>query len=91
LLSQKRLFIDSSAMHIATALKLSSTVMWMGTDPKVFGYDINTNILANAPDLVTNLDNPYFQKYALFEDLSRCPYSDLSKIFNAEDIIKSLL
>jgi len=91
LLSQKRLLIDSSAMHIATALKLPSTVMWMGTNPKIFGYDMHKNIVANAPDLVTNLDSQYLQKYALFEDLARCPYSDLSKIFNAEDIIKSLL
>lgn len=90
MLAQKRLLIDSSAMHIATALKLPSTVTWMGTNPKIFGYDIHTNIVANTPDLVTNLDNPYFQKYALFEDLSRCPYSDLDKIFNVEDIIKSL-
>jgi ADP-heptose:LPS heptosyltransferase len=90
MLSEKRLLIDSSAMHLATALNLPSTVTWMGTSPKIFGYDIHTNIVANAPDMVTNLDNPYFQKYALFEDISRCPYSDLNKIFNVEDIIKSL-
>lgn len=89
-LSQKRLLIDSSAMHIATALKLPSTVTWMGTNPKIFGYDMHTNIVANDPDMVTNLDNPYFQKYALFEDIARCPYSNLNKIYNIEDIIKSL-
>lgn len=90
LMSQKRLLIDSSAMHLATALNLPSTVTWMGTNPKIFGYDMHTNIVANDPDIVINLDNPYFQKYALFEDISRCPYSDLNKIFNVEDIIKSL-
>lgn len=89
-MSEKRLLIDSSAMHIATALKLPSTVTWMGTNPKIFGYDMHTNIIANDPDMVTNLDNPYFQKYALFEDISRCPYSDLNKIYNTEDIIKAL-
>ncbi len=90
-MSEKRLLIDSSAMHISTGLNLPSTVTWVGTNPKVFGYDIHTNIIANEPDLKINLDNPYFQKYALFEDISRCPYSDLSKIFNVEEIIKSLL
>lgn len=89
-LSEKRLLIDSSSMHLATALNLPSTVMWMGTSPKVFGYDMHTNIVANEPDLKLSLDNPYFQKYALFEDISRCPYSDLNKMYNVEDIIKSL-
>lgn len=89
-LSEKRLLIDSSSMHIATALNLPSTVTWMGTNPNVFGYDMHTNIVANEPDLKLTLDNPYFQKYALFEDISRCPYSDFNKIYNVEDIIKSL-
>lgn len=89
-MSEKRLFIDSSSMHLATALNLPSTVTWMGTNPKVFGYDMHTNIVANEPDLKLTLDNPYFQKYALFEDITRCPYSDLNKIYNVEDIIKSL-
>jgi ADP-heptose:LPS heptosyltransferase len=90
MLSEKRLFIDSSSMHLATALNLPSTVTWMGTNPKVFGYGMHTNIIANKPDLKLTLDNQYFQKYALFEDIARCPYSDLSKIYNVEDIIKSL-
>ena len=89
-MSEKRLFIDSSSMHLATALNLPSTVTWMGTNPKVFGYDMHTNIVANKPDLKLTLDNNYFQKYALFEDIARCPYSDLNKIYNVEDIIKSL-
>lgn len=89
-LSSKRLLIDSSAMHIATALELPSVVTWIGTSPNVFGYDIHTNIKANEPDITLNIDSHYLQKYALFEDISRCPYSDFSKIFNVEDIIKAL-
>lgn len=90
-LSKKRLLIDSSVMHIATALKLPSVVTWVGTSPKVFGYEIHTNIVANTPDLKLNIDNPYYQKYALFEDISRCPYSDINTMFNTEDVIKSLM
>jgi hypothetical protein len=56
----------------------------------MFGYNIHTNIVANPPDLKLNLDNPYLQRYALFEDISRCPYSGPDKIFNVEDIIKAL-
>ena len=90
-LSKKRLLIDSSVMHMASALKLPSVVTWVGTNPKVFGYEMHTNIIANTPDLKLNIDNPYYQKYALFEDISRCPYSDVNTIFNTEDIIKSLM
>lgn len=90
-LSQKRLLIDSSAMHMAAALNLPSVVTWVGTNPDVFGYSNNINIVANQPDLKLNVDNYYFHKYGLFEDISRCPYSDINNIFNSEEIIKSLL
>ena len=43
--SQKRLLIDSCLQHAAAAFDLPSTVCWVGTSPKVFGYDIHTNIL----------------------------------------------
>ena len=90
-LSEKRLLIDSSAMHMSAALNLPSVVTWVGTSPTVFGYTNNINITANKPDLKLNVDSYYLQKYALFEDISRCPYSDLNKIFNSEEIIKALL
>lgn len=89
-MSSKRLLIDSSVMHIAAALQLPSVVTWVGTNPTVFGYDIHTNIKANEPDVIINVDSYYYQKYGLFEDVSRCPYSDFNKIFNVEDIIKNL-
>jgi hypothetical protein len=89
-LSERRLLIDSSAMHIATALNLPSIICWIGTSPKVFGYDMHGNIEANAPDKELNFENQYLQRMPLFEDISRCPYTELSSIFNSEDIIKSL-
>src|ERR1035437_5754516 len=54
-LSSKRLFIDSFAQHVAAALSLPSTVVWIGNSPKVFGYPENTNILPNA-NVINNLD-----------------------------------
>ena len=45
--SQKRLLIDSCLQHAAAAFDLPSTVCWVGTSPKVFGYDIHKNILPN--------------------------------------------
>jgi len=47
--SDKRVLIDSSLQHAATALKLPSLVLWNGTSPKVFGYDIHTNIETIKP------------------------------------------
>ena len=89
-LSQRRLLIDSSAMHIATALNLPSLVCWIGTSPKVFGYEMHGNIEANAPDKELNFENQYLQRMPLFEDISRCPYTELSNIFDSKDIIKAL-
>jgi len=42
--SNKRVLIDSCLQHAAAALELPSVVLWNGTSPKVFGYDVHTNI-----------------------------------------------
>lgn len=89
-LSQKRLLIDSSAMHIATALNLPSTVAWIGTSPKVFGYDMHKNIEANAPTREPNFSHNHYQKYLLFQDISTMPYNELNEVFDASKIINAL-
>lgn len=89
-LSQKRLLIDSSAMHIATALNLKSTVAWVGTNPKVFGYEMHNNIVANEPTREPNLQHPHYQKYLLFQDISTIPYNDLGEVFDVSKIINAL-
>ena len=47
--SDRRVLIDSCLQHAAAAFKLKSTVLWVGTSPKVFGYNIHKNI--SAPEL----------------------------------------
>jgi hypothetical protein len=89
-MASKRLLIDSSAMHIATALNLPSVVTWVGTNPKVFGYDIHENILANPTTKELDLNHSYYQRLPLFEDISKVPYNDLNEIFNVNDIIQLL-
>lgn len=89
-LSQKRLLIDSSAMHIATALNLPSTVAWIGTNPKVFGYGMHKNIVANEPTRQVDLNHSNYQKYLLFQDISTIPYNDLNEVFDKKLIINSL-
>ena len=50
LYSDKRLLIDSSLQHAAAAFNLPSTVLWIGTSSKLFGYDIHDNIHAEIPE-----------------------------------------
>jgi len=89
-LSAKRLLIDSSSMHIATALNLPSVVGWIGTNPKVFGYDMHTNIVANEPTKEVNIERNSYTKYLLYEDISTLPYNNFSEIFDTQKIINAL-
>jgi ADP-heptose:LPS heptosyltransferase len=89
-LSAKRLLIDSSSMHIASALNLPSVVGWIGTNPKVFGYDMHTNIIANPPTKEINIERNSYTKYLLYEDISTLPYNNFSEIFDTQSIINEL-
>ena len=89
-MSAKRLLIDSSCMHVASALDLPSVVGWIGTNPFVFGYDIHTNIFANDPTKKVNIESNSYNKHLLFEDISTLPYNDLSEIFDTQRIINAL-
>jgi ADP-heptose:LPS heptosyltransferase len=89
-MSTKRLLIDSSVMHIATALNLPSVVTWVGTNPKMFGYDIHNNIVANEPTKTPDLNHPHYSKYLLFQDISSIPYNDLYEVFDTQKIIDAI-
>lgn len=89
-MASKRLLIDSSAMHIATALNLPSVVTWVGTNPKVFGYDMHTNIQSNPFTKELDLNHSYYQRLPLFEDISKIPYNDLKEVFDVKKIIEEL-
>ena len=90
--SSKRILIDSCLQHAAAAFGLSSTVCWVGTSPKVFGYDIHTNILPNAE----KLDIPALMPDAQFFDNDfngpehDYPYAD-NNIFNLQSIFDSVM
>jgi len=89
-LSTKRLLIDSSSMHICTALNLPSVIGWIGTNPKVFGYDLHKNIVANEPTKEINLESNSYQKHLLYEDISTFPYINFSEVFDTQSIINAL-
>lgn len=89
-ISKKRLLIDSFAQHLGVAMGLKSLVLWIGTDPKAFGYGENINLKANkfTKDYVVHHNS--YQKILLTEPIQTIPYNSLDEIFNFEDIKKNL-
>jgi hypothetical protein len=90
-LSDKRLMMDSFGQHASAALNKPSTVLWIANSPKVFGYDIHTNIISNPETSSPELRNSYLSKYNIGGDPIEFPYNNESEIFNTQDIIKSLI
>lgn len=89
LVSQKRVLIDSCLQHAAAALGLSSVVLWVGTSPKVFGYNIHTNIVADLPKDIVKLPDSYLFDYS-FEGLLHEYPSLESEIFDPNLIIQKI-
>lgn len=80
--AQKRVLIDSSLQHAAASFNLPSTVLWVGTSPVVFGYDLHTNIVANKPKGGTKLIDSYIFDYSFDGILHECPYMDVKEMFD---------
>jgi ADP-heptose:LPS heptosyltransferase len=80
--SDKRIFIDSCLQHAAAGLNLPSTVFWIGTSPKNFGYVMHNNIVANPPSGNVKLINSYLFDYAFDGIVHECPYITLEEIFD---------
>ena len=89
LVSQKRVLIDSCLQHAAASLGLSSVVLWVGTSPKVFGYNIHTNIVADLPKDIVKLPDSYLFDYS-FEGLLHEYPSLESEIFDPNLIIQKI-
>jgi len=89
--AKKRLLIDSCLQHAAAAYDLPSTVLWIGTKPTMFGYNIHNNIVANEPtnSKVHLMGSMYFD-YNLAGELHECPYNDESEIFDTNYVLNSL-
>jgi len=88
-MSSKRLLIDSVYQHAAAALGLSSTVLWVLTEPGKFGYELHDNLMCNEPEL-KNMDRLDGLFSGLDSDTSKCPFGQDQKIFDTEKIVKSL-
>jgi hypothetical protein len=90
--SDKRFLIDSSLQHAAAALNLPSTVIWIGTSPIVFGYNIHNNIVADLSDDIKLADS-YLFDYNFNGVVHECPIfndSDDKPMFDLSEILKTL-
>jgi len=90
MLSEKRLVIDSFLQHALAALNLPSVACWIVNTPKLFGYDIHTNIFANPFTAHPELRNSYLQKFNIGGDDMEFPYNNEREIFDVDAIIKAL-
>lgn len=88
--SDKRVLIDSCLQHAAVAMNLSSTVFWVGTSPKNFGYEMHNNIVANPPSGATKLVDSYLFDYSFDGVTHECPYFSLEEMFNIEEILETI-
>lgn len=89
-ISEKRLLMDSFAQHASACLGKESVVLWVCNSPKVFGYDMHTNIVANKETNTPELRNSYLSKYNISGDLLEFPYNNENEIFNVDEVINAL-
>jgi hypothetical protein len=88
--SQKRILIDSCLQHAAAVFNKPSTVLWIGTSPKQFGYNIHKNIIANKPKHASQLVNSYLFDYNFQDNDFECPYSSPDEMFDIGHILNSI-
>lgn len=89
-LSEKRVLIDSCLQHAAAAMKLKSTVLWVGTSSKNFGYDIHINVIANPPKKEIKMVDSYLFDYSFDGIAHECPYYDVSEMFDIKDVYQAI-
>lgn len=88
--SQARLLIDSSLQHAAAAMNLPSTVMWVATQPEIFGYEMHSNIKPVLEFNEGTVDS-YLYDYNFTGAIHECPYTSPYEIFNIDSILKNLI
>jgi hypothetical protein len=84
-MSEKRILIDSCLQHASAAMRLPSTVLWVGTSPETFGYEMHNNIVATIPNTI-KLPDSYLFDYNFNGLTHECPLLD-TNIFDINDII----
>jgi hypothetical protein len=88
--AQKLVLIDSCLQHAAAAMKKKSTVLWVGTSPKVFGYDLHNNLVAKLPKKANQLIGSYTFDFQFENNIHECPYMDVKQIFDINTILSNI-
>jgi len=89
LVSEKQVLIDSCLQHAAAALEKPSTVLWNGTSPKVFGYDIHNNIETAKPHDF-KLPNSYLFDFSFDGFEHEYPFGENDFLFDMKKVFKSI-
>ena len=84
------LFVDSSLQHAAAAMGKPSTVVWVATEPELFGYKMHDNITPPVKLPKGTIDSFLFD-YTFTGAVHECPYNDVSEMFDVNAIVQSLL
>lgn len=87
--SEKRILIDSCLQHAAAAMKRPSTVLWNGTSPKVFGYEMHTNITTKIP-YEFKLPGSYLFDFDFNGNEVEYPFTEEQELFDVNEIIKAV-
>jgi hypothetical protein len=87
--SDKRVLIDSCLQHAAAALKLPSVVLWNGTSPKVFGYDMHTNIETVKPHNF-KLPGSYLFDFDFNGSEHEYPFNENEDLFDIDKIFEEI-
>jgi hypothetical protein len=88
-IADARLLIDSSLQHAAAALNLPSTVVWVATQPEIFGYKLHKNITPLETFPKGTVDS-YLHDYNFTGAIHECPYTSPDQIFDIDAIIETL-
>lgn len=88
-LSTKRLFIDSFSQHVAAALGLQSTVLWIGNKPEIFGYPEHINILPKANYVREFNKISYLEQFDISGQIQQFPFDKLN-VFDINEIIDAV-
>lgn len=88
--SDRQLFVDSSLQHAAAAFRKPSTVVWIGTQPEQFGYDMHQNFRPPVEFPQGTIDS-FLHDYNFTGAIHECPYDDVSQMFDVNGIVNSLL
>ena len=92
-ISHNCLLIDSCLQHAAAALQKKSTVLWVGTKPNVFGYDIHDNILPSE-NIINDRNTAFIDSLFFDYDFNghdhEYPFTS-NDIFKLQDVYDSVV